>query len=346
MKKPSICLLPEAQSLGGPRTFQQNMIAWAAQSNEVELHFDFYRADIDAFLVIGGPRRFLPLLWHARRQGVPVVQRLNGMNWIHRKRPSGLRYALHSEMANLSIAFFRRFVCDRIVYQSSFCQNRWNRDYGELDKKQTILYNGVDTTLFAPAEKNPDLSRQIDIMLIEGNLTHGMDFGLEIAVELLLSLSERFVQPIRLRAAGIADAAVMQQIQQKAADSGKNISVEFCGVCDKKKLIEMEQRAAFLFSAEIHPACPNAVIEAMACGLPVTGFDTGALKDVTGDGGIIVPYGSNAWNLEKPLTDPLTDAAEQLIRQNAVFRSAARQRALESFSIDTIARAYVDFCLS
>ena len=133
MKKKSICLVPKAASLGGPRTFQQNLIAWAEQSEEVEVHFDADREDIDAFLVIGGPKKYLGRLLKARRQGIPVVQRLNGMNWIHRRRKTGLVYYLHSEAANLAIAFFRRFEeaaerfgVDLLIENSA---SAWNPEY-------------------------------------------------------------------------------------------------------------------------------------------------------------------------------------------------------------------------
>ena len=83
----------------------------------------------------------------------------------------------------------------------------------------------------------------------------------------------------------------------------------------------------------------------MACGLPVVGFDTGALKDVTGDAGIIVPYGSDPWKLEKPVIGPLVDAAEMVIKNSSEFRKAARLRAETEFSIEKTAEAYVRFCL-
>ncbi len=47
-----------------------------------------------------------------------------------------------------------------------------------------------------------------------------------------------------------------------------------------------------LFSAEVNPPCPNSVIEALACGLPVIGFDTGSLSEIVqGGAGRLVPYG-------------------------------------------------------
>ena len=272
MKKKSICLVPEAKSLGGPRTFQQNLISCGADSGEAEFHFDAGREDIDAFLVIGGPKDFLRTLLHARRKGIPVVQRLNGMNWIHRKRPCTLRYKLHSEAANLAIAFFRRFVCTKIVYQSPFCQDRWNRTYGRLSKPQTIIFNGTDLKRFSP-EDSPDVSERIEILLVEGSFRYGMDFGLDVAVELANELSERMDRPVTLRIAGKTESSAVTRIMEKSAES---VKVEFLGIVNKDEIIRLARRSALFFSSEIHAACPNAVIEALSCGLPVIGFDTGA----------------------------------------------------------------------
>ena len=345
MKKKSICLLPEAASLGGPRTFQQNLIAWAKRSGEIDIHFDADREDIDAFLVIGGPKKYLKRLLEARKKGIPVVHRLNGMNWIHRCRPCGLKYSLHSEMANLAIAFYRRFVVSGIIYQSPFCEERWNRVYGSLGKPSTVIFNGVDTSRFSPGESTPDFSDRIDFVLAEGSFRYGMDFGLDAAAELALALSERFPQHICMHVAGKTDPTAEARIREQLKRSGRAVSVVFEGILSRDQLITLERNAAFFFSSEINAACPNAVIEAMACGVPVTGFDTGALKDVTGDAGLIVPYGADHWNLEPPNTAPLADAAEKLIRENSAYRRAARSRAESVFPLDKMAEAYVNFCL-
>ena len=87
------------------------------------------------------------------------------------------------------------------------------------------------------------------------------------------------------------------------------------------------------------------MIEALGCGLPVIGFDSGALKDVTGDAGIIVPYGADPWKLETPDSGSLVDAAERVIRENTTFRQLARSRAEANFSVDTMAENYIRFCL-
>ncbi|MBR6090783.1 MAG: glycosyltransferase family 4 protein, partial [Anaerolineaceae bacterium] len=268
MKKRSICLVPEATSLGGPRTFQKNLITWSEKSPEIDIHFDAGREDIDAFLVIGGPKKYLKRLLLARRTGIPVVHRLNGMNWIHRVRSSGLKYAVHSEAANLAIAYYRRCVCSKIVYQSPFCEQRWNSVYGKLSKPSKIIFNGTDIQQFRPAEQAPDFSGEIRFVLAEGSFRYGMDFGLDAAAELAIQLAERFSRPVRMIAAGKTSEDAENRISSLLKDSGKDAEVSFTGVISRDRLIELEQQAAFFFSSEIHAACPNAVIEALACGVP------------------------------------------------------------------------------
>ena len=267
------------------------------------------------------------------------------MNWIHRCRETGIRYFIHSEEANLAIAFYRRFICSKIIYQSPFCRERWDHVYGPLKKPSEIIYNGTDLTRCRPGEEAPDLSDSISFVLAEGSFRYGMDFGLDVGAELAAGLAERLDRPVRMYAAGKTNPESEERIRQILAASGKNAEVIFEGVCEREKLIRLEQQAAFFFSSEINAACPNAVIESMSCGLPVIGFDTGALKDVVGEAGRIVPFGADPWKLERPVTAPLIDAAEQVIRENTPFRQAARKRAENRFSLDRMAESYVNFCL-
>ena len=83
-----------------------------------------------------------------------------------------------------------------------------------------------------------------------------------------------------------------------------------------------------LFSAEVNPPCPNSVIESLACGLPVIGFDTGSLSEIVqGDAGRLAPYGANQWKLEKPNVQALANVAEGVLENNEHFRTTARKQA-------------------
>jgi hypothetical protein len=72
-----------------------------------------------------------------------------------------------------------------------------------------------------------------------------------------------------------------------------------------------------LFSTDLNAACPNSVIEAMACGLPVLAYDTGALAEIVQDGaGEVVPYGADHWQLEDPQVPPLAEACLKILQDN------------------------------
>jgi glycosyltransferase involved in cell wall biosynthesis len=107
-----------------------------------------------------------------------------------------------------------------------------------------------------------------------------------------------------------------------------------------------------MYCAEVNPPCPNSVIEAMACGLPVIGFDSGALKELVSESaGCIVPYGANPWKLETPDISALAESAGQVLEKQdqlplaGTMRAAARKRAEAEFSLDKMVDSYLKVLL-
>jgi glycosyltransferase involved in cell wall biosynthesis len=101
-----------------------------------------------------------------------------------------------------------------------------------------------------------------------------------------------------------------------------------------------------MYCAEVNPPCPNSVIEALACGLPVIGFDSGALKElVTDDAGCIVPYGANPWKLEAPDVNTLAASAGAVLEKQDQFRAAARKRAESALGLDAMVESYIKVLL-
>lgn len=335
--------MPKIRGVGGPASFQARFIE-EAEKQGVSAHFDTHQKDIGAYLVIGAPKRYLGIMISARKKKIPVVQRLNGMNWIHRIYPSGLPYLIKAEAANASIAAVRKRLASKIVYQSEFCQSHWNQIYGPLETPSRIIYNGVDLKRFSPPAQREIEGDSLTIMITEGNLQRGAEFLLIRSFTLAQEVASRTGKVVRLQVAGNVDAKVREQMLRQASAGKRNVILNFLGVMTQEKLVSMEGNADMMLSVEINPACPNAVIEALALGVPVIGFNTGALKEIVGDGGKIVPYSGNAWRLDEPDLEPLIQAALEVHQNRDAFSKKAREQAVANFSIQKIVREYIDFC--
>ena len=85
-----VCVVPWLSGVGGMVSFRARL-SEGLQRRGVQVTDRLEDEPYCSVLVIGGTRE-LPGLWRARRKGIPVVQRLNGMNWIHRLRRTGLRH--------------------------------------------------------------------------------------------------------------------------------------------------------------------------------------------------------------------------------------------------------------
>ncbi len=110
-----------------------------------------------------------------------------------------------------------------------------------------------------------------------------------------------------------------------------------------EQIPEVDRSAHLLYSADVNAACPNSVIEALACGLPVLAYDTGALPEmISGGAGRIVPYGGDPWKLDSPDLPALVEAAGDILQNQDAYRRAARVRAEQVFSLERMVQGYLD----
>ena len=334
----TICFLPRKLGLGGPASFQARL-GEALRLQGVNVTFDPDDLAVSAILVVGGTRH-LNELCQARRRGVCIVQRLNGMNWVHKQKHTGIKHYLRAEGGNWLLSTIRSRLADGIVYQSQFSQSWWQRVSGPVKAAGTVIYNGVDLNEYTPAGANSLPTDCYRMLLVEGHLGSGYEGGLISAVKAAELLNQRLDRPLELMVVGDVPPALQRQV---ATDKVKII---WRGVVKRNEIPEIDRSAHFLFSADVNAACPNSVIEALACGLPVVGYDTGSLPELLLNGaGKIAAYGGDPWKLETPNLHALVDAAQEILQDQEVFSRAARKQAEANFDIYAIARSYLQVLL-
>ena len=347
-----ICMLPRLSGVGGMVSFQEKLAAGLA-ARGVDVCYNLSDRPYRAVLVIGGTRQ-LAGLWQAKRRGVRLVQRLDGMNWMQRVQPTGVRHWLRAEYGNRLLAFIRKQLAGTIVYQSDFAKDWWERAYGQSMIPYTVVHNGVDLSVFIPEASGKRPSERVRLLLVEGSLMGGYELGLSNAVDLAVGVAEGNAashsqfKGVELFVAGRVAAEQQAIWKQRLAERNQagRVSITWAGLIPHQRIPDVDRSAHLLYSADLNPACPNSVIEALACGTPVVAFDTGALPElVTGDAGRVVSYGGDPWRLEQPDVPALVGGAAEIIEDQRRFRAGARSRAEAAFGLERMVDRYLNVLL-
>jgi glycosyltransferase involved in cell wall biosynthesis len=323
-----IGMIPKAGG-GGPASFQERLQGELGRLG-VETTFDPNSRPLDAVLVFAGTKDLLSL-WRCKRDGIRIVQRLDGINWLHRIRPRGLIYALRAESLNRQLRFIRARFADRIVYQSEFVRGWWEGWFGAAAAPARVVHNGIPLNEYPPRKGDPDGT----LLVVEGNL-HFNDPSRRI-----LQTANR----ILIRGGVLRKLSILARIDPAWGREWIHFDpqTEVAGLRPRSEVRSRQQNAALFLSMEINAPCPNAVIEALASGLPVIGFDTGSVRELVGGGGELVPYDGDPWRLEVPRNvEAIGEAGRRVMEQWGEYSRRARSEAEQRFDIRAIARDYLE----
>jgi glycosyltransferase involved in cell wall biosynthesis len=312
----------------------------AAARRGIEITQSLADTPYAAVLVIGGTREVLSLK-RVQQRGVRVVQRLDGINWIHRRNPISISHSLRAEYGNLILAAVRRYVADAIIYQSAFAQKWWDDWYGDAGKPARVVHNAVDLEQYSPNGPEQPPADVFRLLVVEGSLGGGYEGGLANAIRLAEAANGLAARPVELVVVGEVSEPLKAEWQAHS-----RVNIQWAGLVNREQVPGLQRGAHALFSADVHPACPNSVIEALACGLPVVSYDTGSLAElVTAEAGFIAPYGSDPWKLQQPIAAPLAAGLVKVFENQPAYRAGARARAGQAFNIQNMTDHYLSVLL-
>jgi glycosyltransferase involved in cell wall biosynthesis len=189
----------------------------------------------------------------------------------------------------------------------------------------SIIPNGVEAIEFTAGEREWDSPR----LLTVGRVVHQK--GLDLAMRALSGLKDLAWE---WQIAG--DGNRMQALVDLAVSLGISDRVHFLGWQSRRDLIAWYHRANLFLFPSRHEGMPNAVLEAMASGLPVVATRIPGTEELIVDGksGVLVPPEDPA-ALREALRALLPDA-----RRRRSMGRAAREKAERGHAWERIAAEY------
>ncbi len=169
---------------------------------------------------------------------------------------------------------------DHIITVSEDSKKRIAKDFGVPLHKQSVVYNGLDTSIF---RRLPHIKKKHHKLLFVGNVEDGKKGFVYLLKALTLIKSNATLTVID-------GGAPHRRITQKLVDTlGVRNKVEFVGAASTDQLVHHYNEAAIAIVPSVYEGFGFPAAEAMACGTPVIASDGGALREVVGDAGIVVP---------------------------------------------------------
>jgi glycosyltransferase involved in cell wall biosynthesis len=311
-------------SIGGPGSFQTRFEA-AMRKRGWKVVYPDEPTTPEVVVVVGGTVKLWWLLC-CKMQGARIVLRLGGIDWQHRVVWGGLKHWLRVELTNLFVRVIRKWFADVVIYQSQFVQDWWARTYGPSEIPSHVIYNGVDLEEYSPKRMQEKAAGSDEVICLEGNISG------ELAVHFLNAVRQ---WPVSVYGNIWADV-------REAVDERVRPNVSLLGAIPCDAVPKIFRGRKVLLNLDTNAACPNAVIEALASGTPVVGYDTGSLSELVGtDGGRLIPYGADAWKLEMPNLEALEPAIAEVFNSYEHYSRGARLRAEKLFGLDEMVDKYI-----
>ena len=321
-----ICIPFRPGDIGGTSIFMRKFVK-GLEGRGTEVTTDI-NDDYDLILVIVDyGKSYDKTVREKKRNGVKVVQRLDGVMTF---ATSKFLYPLQ----NLRMKYVLHNAADYVLYQSNYCKFLCDKYLGKPKCPWSVVYNGVNTQQFEPEGERYEHGHKHVIFSVAR-------FRRKFQLEPMLRAADYLAADIEDTEFVFAGSLTLE-LEEIWNKYKERPYIRYLGKVENSKLPFYERGAdVFLFST-LNALCPNALIEALGCGLPVAGYTTGSMAELVGDAGILARHNkSDLWRFSNPDPVSLAQAASELLKGNAAWREKARKRAVELFSLDRMVDEYI-----
>jgi glycosyltransferase involved in cell wall biosynthesis len=193
-----------------------------------------------------------------RNPKVRIVQRIDGAAQNYGRDPE----------ADVRQRDVNRFA-DLTIFQSAYAKYSTRELFKVIPQDGPVIYNPVDLNVFRPDGERMDFPQSLRVACATWS-TNPRKGSAQIYEVAKATPEVGFVL-----CGSYADAPALPNVYK-------------LGLLDREKLATALRSCQAMLTFSQNEACPNHVLEALACGLPVLYGDSGAMKEVIGNCGLPV----------------------------------------------------------
>jgi glycosyltransferase involved in cell wall biosynthesis len=201
-----------------------------------------------------------------------------------------------------------------------------HHDFGVSLSKQSVVYNGIDRSIFKPVKVKKNRN---DIIFV-GNIEDGKKGFIYLLKAIKMMKSD-------VRLIVVDGGAPHRKVTNRVIDIlGIRDKIFFAGTATNEELVKLYSQSSAAIVPSVYEGFGFPAGEAMSCGVPVISSDGGALPEVVGDAGIVVPARDHA---------ALADAIDTLlndVKLQKKFAKAGIERVEKMFTWGNAVRQMVE----
>jgi glycosyltransferase involved in cell wall biosynthesis len=263
------------------------------------------------------------MLDRVRAAGIAVVLNQNGVFY-----PGWYPHGWERENARMAKV---HAAADYVFYQSEFCRQYAERFLGERVGRSEILYNAVDTRHFKPG--TAVAQNRSFTFLVTGKFGASTAYRLSSSIAGLAAARAAGLD-VLLHIAGPIEPAVESAARAQIDTLGVSKLVTFNGPYTRTQAPDVYRSAHAYLMTKHNDPCPNAVVEAMASGLPILYSASGGVPEQVGrEAGIGLPVPETFDRDVAPEPVTIAEGMSRIIQGRDHMAAAARARAVERFDL-------------
>ncbi|MEM6484709.1 MAG: glycosyltransferase family 4 protein [Pseudomonadota bacterium] len=217
-----------------------------------------------------------------------------------------------------------------VITVSKQSQRDIRREFGLSADKVDLIYNGIDTTVFTPKQIDPGSAPRLMATASADAPLKGLKYLLLAYADLLADFPDLELLVVGRPNPGGKTDRLLDRLKLRGR-------VEFVSGLSTDELVLCYAQAHIAVVPSLYEGFGLPAGEAMACGVPVVTTDGGALPEVVGEAGVIVPSG-DAQALAEAITRLLRDSER---RQSLAV--AGRRRIVDNFSWEVCAAQLINY---